>query len=159
VIEALLKLLGIANTTEAANQAQVVSAAIACVGATIAVAAAALVLLQVRAARSIQREAIARQTYNEYLRLCFAEPAFASGNWDKTNSAGLSKELLFEKYEWFVSVMLNACESILLHVADQDEWSDAIRSQIGYHSKYIKSDDFQKNYAAHYSSELRKLLL
>lgn len=158
MVEALLKLFSVANTTEAANQAQIVSAAIACVSVTVAVAGAALVLLQVRAARSIQREAIARQTYNEYLKLCFAEPAFASGNWDKATSAGLSQELLFEKYEWFVSVMLNACELILLHVAEKDEWLEAIRSQISYHSNYCKSNDFRKNYASHYSAELRQLL-
>lgn len=157
VIETLLELLGVSDTPAAANQAQVVSAAIASVTAVVALAAAALVLFQVRATRAIQREAVARQMYNEYLRLCFAESMYAAGNW---SSAGeLPQEVLFEKYEWFVSVMLNACESILLHVADRDEWRETIRSQIGFHSKYIKSERFQREYACHYSDALRSMFV
>jgi hypothetical protein len=153
----ILKFLGVSDQTGAANQAQVVSAAIACFAAFIAVGAVIAAFLQVRAARAVQREALARQAYNDYLKLCFAEPAFASGDWQKGPS-GLPPELLFEKYEWFVSVMLGACEAILLHVSDKDEWRDAIQSQISYHSNYIRSQQFQKYYASHYSIQLRKLL-
>src|SRR5215469_6261088 len=153
MIQALLEFFGVATSSEAANQAQVVTAAISCVAALIAVGAVLAAFLQVRAARSVQREGVARQAYSGYLKLCFAEPAFASGNWQKSFPA-IPENLQFEKYEWFVSVMLNACEAILLHVADKDEWIETIRSQIGYHIEYIRSLNFQKNYAPHYSPRL-----
>jgi hypothetical protein len=156
IVEAL-EYLGVSEHTEAANQAQVVSAAIACIAAIIAVGAVIAAILQVRAAHAAQRETLARQAYNDYIKLCFNEPAFACGDWQKSSDK-LPQDLLFEKYEWFVSIMLNACEAILLHVPNKGEWLETIQAQIGYHSTYIRSQQFQKNCALHYSIQLRKPL-
>ena len=142
MIQWFVKLFGIASSIEAANQAQVVSAAAACIGAAVAVAAATLVLIQVRAARLIQREAVALQLYNDYLKLCFAEPAFAGGQWKLNSSSKLSEDFLYQKYEWFVSLMLNACESILLYAAKADEWTATIKTQLNYHTEYLNSEEF-----------------
>jgi hypothetical protein len=154
MIEFLVRFFQVSGEQAAANQAQVVSAIIAAVSALVALTAAVFVYRQIAVTRSVQREAVARQIYHDYLKLSFTEPMYASGKWRLADPA-VPEAVRFEKYEWFVSVMLNAGESILLHVAGEDEWLDTIESQIAYHREYLDSEEFLAEYSTHYSPQLR----
>jgi hypothetical protein len=81
MIELLVKLFGVSGEQAAANQAQVISVVIAAVSAVVALTPAIFVYRQIAVTRSVQREAVARQIYHDYLKLSFAEPMYASGGW------------------------------------------------------------------------------
>jgi hypothetical protein len=161
MFDAILNLLRLQAAS--ADDAQVVSAAVAFLGAIISVVgvlaalvAAGLILLQVRTASASQRETSARQFYENYLRLSFDFPALARGEWQDGEKES-RRVIAFEKYEWFVSIMLNACEAIILYVAKGDQWIDAVRGQLTYHREYLRSPEFAK-YMSHYSPLMQQLI-
>ena len=126
----------------------------AVVGLGIGLLAAAFAWGQIASARRVQRESLALARYNDYLRLAFEHPRFASGEAGSTENAAE-----FEKYEWFVSLMLNACEGILLYVGHNKEWMNSIKAQIDWHKLYCKTNPwFRKNYKAHYFNELCEII-
>jgi hypothetical protein len=150
VFDFIIGLLGLDPPVELADRVQVVSAVVAVIGAIVAIAAAGIALWQVKAARSLQRETLARQMYTQYLELCFENPEYASADHKATANT--------EKYEWFISVMLNAAEGISMFVPNDDEWRQTLKDQIGYHSDFIGSDAFQQNVARHYGAKMRNLI-
>lgn len=152
----IVDLLNFLSTSEAANSAEVIGAMAGCIAILIAKFGTIIGVRQIRSAHTAQREVLARQIYYDYLKLCVAEPIFASGQWK--NCKDIPEAIAFEKYEWFVTVMLTACESILLHVAQDDEWIKAIKCQLEYHKDYIRSEDFREKLAPTYSTKLRNLL-
>jgi hypothetical protein len=126
--------------------------------ATVAAAFFALVALvgvtfQIRASRSIEREAIAHQIWRDYLVLAFENPNFAAPNLTKIRAEGT-----LEKYEWFVSVMLYGAEQILMSRARSRPWKNVIRDQIRYHYDYITTDQFQNFYLPHYSDSVKEVI-
>ncbi len=124
----------------------------AAIGLIIASIAACLGYIQIRAGKETQREAVARQTYNEYLKLAIQYPNLAAGNQP-------TDPLEFESYEWFVSYMLNACEQILLFEPNSPEWQFCVRAQLDYHRHYLTNNDwFRKNFLHHYSLTLRSMI-
>ena len=67
--------------------------------------------------------------------------------------------LEFQEYERFVKYMLNACEGILLFVGNNPLWVNSIKSQIGWHKNYCKTNQwFRKTYREHYDPELCLLI-
>jgi hypothetical protein len=134
------------------------AAVVTFVGVFIATVAAALAWAQITSARKIAREALARQTYSEYLKLAMEHPEFSSG----LKQTVPPSDRLFEQYEWFVSYMLNACEGILLYVSTvkkASDWTGTIVTQVEYHKDYFESSTwFQESYEAHYEERLRKII-
>src|ERR1700760_4738050 len=93
-----------------------VGAGATAVAAAVAIIAAIITYFQYKGAKQIQREATAKQIYSDYLKLAIEHPAFTSGK--KPDDP-----LESERYEWFVSYMLNACEQIVDVVGDDKEWN------------------------------------
>lgn len=107
---------------------------------------------QVIAARGSQREATASSLYGNYLELAVEHPKLASGTVAIPSGKSFDEE--FERYEWFVSVMLHAFEQILDLVDSDKVWVKAIKDQIDYHEAYLASDGFVRG---HYSETLQDL--
>jgi Uri superfamily endonuclease len=124
----------------------------AAIGIVVGLIAAGFAFGQMAAAKQSQREAIARGIYSNYLQLAMENPSFARGSQP-------AEDLEFERYEWFVSYMLNACEHILLFVSDKSGWEQCVAAQLSYHVEYLtKNKWFVENAANHYSSELLSLI-
>jgi len=124
----------------------------AAVGVFIASVAAGFAWGQITAGKQAQRESFARQTYADYLQLAIQYPSYASGNRPGDKEA-------FERYEWFVSYMLNACEHVLLFVTGSEQWRACVRSQLSYHRDYLcKNKWFMENARSHYSADLLSLI-
>ena len=120
---------------------------------TVATAVLALVALlgvfyQVAEGRKAQREATASQLYASYLTLAVEYPRLAG--------AEVKKHELeeYERYEWFVSVMLHACEQILELTQGDTAWRKTILSQFIYHKDYL-AEEFDPE---EYSNEVGKLV-
>jgi hypothetical protein len=114
------------------------------VGVLVALGAAYYARRQILA----QREIVARQIYSEYLKLAIQYPELACGV-----QPADPKE--FERYEWFVSFMLNACEHILFYVPEDPRWRDCMVSQIGYHAEYLSK---KMDIRSHYSPDFSRLI-
>ena len=123
------------------------------VTASVAVIALGGAIWQVVVARTSQREATASELYGNYLTLAVEYPMLASGQIPVPEVNGPTNED-FERYEWFVSVMLHAFEQILELTAGDPIWRKAITDQIGYHRKYLASTRF---IPGHYSDALCEL--
>ena len=106
---------------------------------------------QVFASKRSQREATASELCGSYLELAVEYPLLAKAD-DSLFKDTNSQE--FEQYEWFVSVMLHACERILDLAPEDEVWRKAIQAQITYHNRYIASSRFERDF---YDPELRAM--
>lgn len=101
-----------------------------------------LAVLGYRSARRDQKEATASEHYQGYLSLAVEYPNLAKGG------VG-AKDPEFERYQWFVSVMLHASEEILLVTENDPEWRGAIGLQLAYHKAYLAGPEFGKERAVY----------
>ena len=90
---------------------------------------------QITSSRASQREATAMQLYKDYLVLSFQHPEYANPERKKT--------ITEYKYRWFVSVLLNACDEILVCVPADVDWRRIIAAELEYHEDYLGSRYFQ----------------
>lgn len=118
---------------------------------------------QIKSNRQVALEQEAQSVYSEYLRLCIEYPEFSSATLAKKklkidSFADISNLLTedSERYLWFVSYMLSACEKIRLTCPDDCDWEATIRSQISYHGSTLL--EIWKDMEKHYSPELRSLV-
>lgn len=123
------------------------------VTAGVAVIALIGAIWQVLAAKKCQREATAAELYGNYLTLAVEHPLLADGYVSIPDASEPPKEE-FERYEWFVSVMLHAFEQILDLTKDK-VWRKAINDQLHYHKKYLAGPRFV---AHHYSDDLVQMI-
>lgn len=123
------------------------------VTAGVAVIALIGAIWQVLAAKKCQREATAAELYGNYLTLAVEHPLLAGGYVSIPDACEPPKEE-FERYEWFVSVMLHAFEQILDLTKDK-VWRKAINDQLHYHKKYLTGPRFV---AHHYSEDLVQMI-
>ena len=126
--------------------------------ANIVMALAALAALwgaawQVRESERAQREATASELYSNYLTKAIEYPQYAGAHRAVVDAAPGSEA--YERYEWFVSLMLHAFEQILDLTKDDEIWRKAIVDQIAYHQAYLSSPQFVR---VHYSPALQQLL-
>jgi hypothetical protein len=122
------------------------------IGVLVAVIAAAITYGQYIGGRQIQKEATAKQVYSNYLQLAIEHPSFASGFFPADPAEK-------ERYKWFVSYMLNACEQILDATSDDKEWRDCGRAQIEFHKNYMVTDErFRTKEKYFYSREIRDFM-
>ncbi|HEV7693531.1 MAG TPA: hypothetical protein VGO52_22040 [Hyphomonadaceae bacterium] len=140
-------LFGISSSEHAADD---LSATVAVLGALIAIGAALIAWWQVYKAGQLDREMQARAMYESYLRLCFENSPMSSGIEDANHWT--------DRYEWFVSIMLNAAESVLLFVSAKDEWEETVKSQIRYHKAYLHSTKFREREFKYYDDRMRDLI-
>ncbi len=108
--------------------------------------------------RRVQREQTARNAYIKYLELALANPwlscprdrdiqefdkrCFGSASDDST------KEEMFEKYEWFLSVLLNTADFIWTSVKPDHVLSKLMELQVAYHWRYFQIYKEKKEYVA-----------
>jgi hypothetical protein len=117
------------------------------------VIAAVLAIRQLRSSEKSQKEATAKEIFKEYLLIAFEHPAFSvmDSSVLKVKPDGLE----FERYKWFVSYMLFACEEILDLFPNSKEWTETIERNLGYHKNYLKIPDPEFKI---YSKELRDVI-
>jgi hypothetical protein len=137
---------------------------------TAAVASIALIFswAQIRAGRMVQREAYARELYRDYLKIAFEYPQLANpslGKFDFAQRTIDDDRKDFERYEWFISFLLDACDEILrtdtqtARMNTRSEWYETIRTQISFHRGYLTSDYLrEQGYLAQYSPKLREII-
>lgn len=113
-----------------------------------------LAILGYRSARRDQKETTAAEHYQGYLSLAVEYPRLAKGGVPPSDPD-------YERYQWFVSVMLHASEEILLVTKNDSEWRTAIELQLAYHEKYLAGSEFGKEravYDKHLSSLIDKVV-
>jgi hypothetical protein len=117
----------------------------------VAIVGARIALQQVGASKAVAanadlaaREAAALAAWNVYLRLCFENPAYACADQARKvipkGLKGLSENpsLEAEKYQWFISIVLNSCEQVLLGMPNASDWRSTLVDQIWYHAEPIQ---------------------
>ena len=123
------------------------------VTATVAVLALIGAIWQVVVSRGAQREATAAGLYGSYLALAVEYPKLAAAEFSiPQDYANFNEE--FERYEWFVSVMLNAFEQIIERTSGDDVWETTILDQMRFHSRYLTHALFTR---MHYSDAMQVL--
>jgi hypothetical protein len=119
------------------------------IGVFIAGVAAFFTYGQYRGARQIQREATAAQIYSKYLELAVLYPELANG----VRPTTLPER---ERYEWFVSYMLNACEQIWGATINDPIWQSCVEGQLAFHQNHLCTDRrFLGIERSYYSPELQ----
>lgn len=105
--------------------------------AALAIVGIPLVYVQIRANKEIQREAIAKALYREYLEDAVTKPDLVVPNLEELKNSGR-----FIQYELFVAHMLYSLEEILTNVSG-DGWKYVVQGQLKRHLEYLLSDDFK----------------
>lgn len=126
---------------EWADVANVVTAACAVIAIFIAAE-------QIRASNESAREVEAASAYRDYLSLAIEHPDLANG----APTDGST-----DKYEWYVSYLLNSSEQIAASSAYDRQWEQTILDQLCLHRAYLESPQFVVQ-RAHYETGLQKLM-
>jgi hypothetical protein len=100
---------------------------------------------QIKSAGDVAREQDAYRVYTEYLKLCIEYPHLSSSEMAKkylniSSFVDIDKALTTEseKYLWFISYMMTACEKIYDALPNRSDWKSAVKAQIAYHSDALK---------------------
>ena len=106
--------------------------------------------------RRTQREQTARNAYIKYIEVAFQNPELAfprlsckidlaSETFRQADDPADGKKF-FEKYEWFLSILLNTSNFVFTSVAANHPLGKQMRLQFAYHWKYIDHFKTSKNY-------------
>lgn len=102
----------------------------------------------------------AKGIYKEYLELAFSNPKFSAASYPLGDPAFLKFKIgseEFERYEYFVSLLLFSADEILsLDLDDEERWIVTLETQMRYHALYLSSDYFD---ASSYSDVVKELIL
>jgi len=100
------------------------------------------------------------QIYRRYIELAVEYPQFAEPN----DHPPPTTPIEMGRYEWFVGLLLRACEEILQFVESanedrQKEWRTIVRTQLEYHGRYFATDEwFRRNAEAIYSPAVMAII-
>jgi hypothetical protein len=119
------------------------------VTALVAVLALIGAVWQVIVGRKTQREATASALYADYLSKAVEHPKLASACVAVPPEGEWTEE--YESYEWFVAVMLQACEQIVDLTRGDAAWEKTVQAQLEYHRDYLSKCTTER---AFYSDEL-----
>ena len=136
------------------------------IGTCIAAVAAVFAVVQYFGQSKLTRETRATQSYDAYLQLCVTHPeltstaAFVKRYGREPNVDYKSNSTEDEKYLWFLSVMLNASEQVVLNTPKNHAWETTISAQVSYHMTTMKRvwANWQKHYSAKLVSVVEKAL-
>lgn len=116
--------------------------------------------------RASNFETTAHETYNHYLTLCIERPELTSWLLAKKSFGFTTPRQVFdqgtvesERYLWFVSYMLNACERIVLATEGSEgaaAWIEVVRSQLSYHKSVLAV--MFKELGSHYDGTFGRLV-
>jgi hypothetical protein len=120
------------------------------------------VLAQAFGGRKQRQDVMASELFRDYERRCFDNPVFANPNlarFDYVNLTVDNDSKTFERYQWFVSLMLNAARTILALRPTRD-WRNLMRAQFKQHHAYLRSTYFaQTGYLdRHFDRNFRALV-
>jgi hypothetical protein len=147
------------TTMDWSETSSILSAAATALAVVVAIVGARIALQQIHASR----EAAALSAWNNYLRLCFENPAYACADQArKVVPQGLGKlennsSVEAEKYQWFLSIVLNSCEQVLLAMPNAEDWRSTLVDQVWYHAEAIQQ--LWDGWAQGYSPEMRGIVL
>lgn len=118
---------------------------------------------QITSARRVQTEATAKELWRGYEKACFEHPEFANPellavDYDKKTIDG--DRLRFEKYDWFVSLFLNASEEIF-YMTNRRDWRHTLRYSVQAHRGFLLSpymSDAKDFYRREFISFVQKCL-
>ena len=100
-----------------------------------------------------QQESTALGIFKDYLQLALTYPDLASPTPDLHKGHRQSPD--FRRYQWFVSVMLFACEQIVSLQPDDTAWRASVADHLHIHRRYLASTAFKSD---RYSRELRQMI-
>ncbi len=127
------------------------------IAAITAMVAATIAYLKYRSDRDAQRFSNAVHLYRRYLELAFQHPRLAEPDEYGIDEA---KGEEFSQYEWFLGILLRACEELLEQGGrDKAKWEYTIISQLGFHCRYLDNNKWFKQVGIkNYSEDLQKLM-
>jgi hypothetical protein len=101
-----------------------------------------IALYQINKARQTQMETTARNIFNDYLKKAFEYPIFSYppthlDQFDFTERTFSGSLVEFERYEWFVSILIVAMREILDFLSHDKYWEMTARTQLSYHKNYL----------------------
>jgi hypothetical protein len=104
-----------------------------------------------------QQDTIVQRAYSDYVKMALENPAFAfplnqKFDYEDEEFEGSNKE--FERYEWFVSGMLNTVYLILAIEGKNRFWREMMENQIAYHWRYLSLFQEQKPYLKNWRTNL-----
>ena len=98
--------------------------------------------VQLNHARRLQRASDANENVAKYFELAFENPAYAYPRVrppiDRIERTMNGSAIEFERYEWFISIMLLACKTVLESKEAHNGWTRTMRRQIYYHWEYFR---------------------
>jgi hypothetical protein len=132
---------------------------------TAASAIAALVYahLAITESRRAERHANAHELWRDYLHLAFdhpklADPSLHLAEFDYHKLTIDGSVELFQRYEWFMGTLLDACVEILDFMPTK-EWRATLRSQLQLHRDYLRSPHFlNSEFPLQYNARLQKFI-
>lgn len=104
------------------------------IAAAVAVVALFVAWYQVHAARKESRRSTAYAAYDNYLKLCMENQAFAIGDQNKITI----DETTYYQYKWFIANMLFAFEQVLDACKDDLTWERTVKSQLKRHKWHLE---------------------
>lgn len=110
-----------------------------------------LALLQLRATQRAQLDSSAREMWKDYLHLCVKYPKFADAEIAESDPE-------YDRYAWFVAVMLDSVEGLLLHAYDGHLWKKSLEAEINRHRDFLNAGDFKSRDLQLYSKKMRKFV-
>ena len=128
-----------------------------------AIAALVYAHLAITEARRAERHANAHELRRDYLRLAFdhpklADPSLHLADFDYHKPTIDGSAELFQKYEWFMGTLLDACVEILDFMPTK-EWRATLRSQLQLHRDYLRSPHFlNSEFSVQYNPRFQKFI-
>jgi hypothetical protein len=101
-----------------------------------------------------------RRIWDDYLRLCFENPEYSYGPCAKVTLGGTfaninsETDLKANKYTWFLSIMLNVCEQL---VVEGGFWIALAEDQVRNHAEGIKAIQ-REEWTQGYHWRLRRII-
>jgi hypothetical protein len=114
-----------------------------------AIAALVYAHLAITEGRRAERQGNAHELWRDYLRLAIdnpklADPTLRLSEFDYHKLTIDGSPELFQKYEWFVGTLLDACVEIL-DFMPTTEWKMTLRGQLRLHRDYLRSAHFRSS--------------
>lgn len=114
--------------------------------------AAIFAVIQIRAARAASREAAAKEAFRQYLLLCFENPRYANGEFDKLDQNDRNS------YHCFRILMLNSLEEIVHYGGNDELWNATAKRHLTKHAEHLSSKDFIQNERNVYTKRFVELI-
>ncbi len=131
--------------------AEVIEGFATALAAIVAFVGIAMVYVQIRGQRAIQREATAMSLFRQYLQEALERPELANPDYDRLRQQGRSAQ-----YELFVANMLYSFDEVLQNTRSTD-WREIVRGEVARHGDFLCSAEFQKQ-RRYYAAEVIEII-